>query len=120
MLLIAGLEYSYAEKCLILREQIQLRKKLDGIAKIGTTKLHNYTGLPPTPALLVAPTTPLTKQKQECPWLYILCNTHHHMCTYLLGLKYPEPLPALWNLFCMMCDREKAHGIPPPIGHNYK
>ena len=36
-----GLEYSHAEKCTILREQIQLRKKLDGIGKIGDTVLHN-------------------------------------------------------------------------------
>ena len=28
-----GMEYSYAMKCEILREQVQLRKKLDGIKK---------------------------------------------------------------------------------------
>jgi len=39
--LVAGLEYSYAEKCKIIREQIQLRKKLDGVTKVGDTKLHN-------------------------------------------------------------------------------
>ena len=37
-----GLEHLHAEKCTILREQIQLQKKLDGIGKIGdTTVLHN-------------------------------------------------------------------------------
>ena len=41
---VSGLEYSYAEKCLVLREQIQLRKKLDGVKKIGETKLHNMSG----------------------------------------------------------------------------
>ena len=41
---ISGLEYSYAEKCLVLREQIQLRKKLDGIKKIGDITLHNFSG----------------------------------------------------------------------------
>ena len=38
---VAGLEYSYAEKCKIIREQIQLRKKLDCITKIGDTNMHN-------------------------------------------------------------------------------
>ena len=38
------MEYSYAVKCDILREQIQLRKKLDGIKKIGDVSLHNCSG----------------------------------------------------------------------------
>ena len=72
--IVSGLEYSYAEKCLVLREQIQLRKKLDGIKKIGEKVLHN-----------------------------------------LSGPKFPEPLPGLWNLFKLICTREAAHGIPPPV-----
>ena len=40
---IDGLEYSYAEKCNILREQVQLRKKLDGVGKIGNIVLHNFS-----------------------------------------------------------------------------
>ena len=72
--MISGLEYSYAEKCLVLREQIQLRKKLDGIKKIGDVALHNMS-----------------------------------------GPKYPEPLPGLWNLFKLACERERAHGIPLPV-----
>ena len=36
-----GLEYSYAEKCTILREQIQLRKQMDGLKKVGGVALHN-------------------------------------------------------------------------------
>ena len=39
-----GMEYSYAMKCEILREQVQLRKKLDGIKKIGDVTLHNCSG----------------------------------------------------------------------------
>ena len=42
---VAGLEYSHAEKCTILRDQVQLRKKLDGISRIGETNLHNFAGL---------------------------------------------------------------------------
>ena len=38
-----GLEYSYAQKCTIIRERIQLRKKLDGIVKVGETKVHNLS-----------------------------------------------------------------------------
>ena len=70
-----GLEYSYAQKCTIMREQIQLRKKLDGVVKVGETQLHNFSD---------------TK-------------------------KYPTPLPGLWALFNLMCARESAHGIPPPV-----
>ena len=35
----------------------------------------------------------------------------------MLGInssKYPEPLPMLWDLFKLICVREKAHGIPLP------
>jgi hypothetical protein len=39
-----GLEYSYAEKCKIVREQIQLRKKLDGIKKVGGVPVSNCSG----------------------------------------------------------------------------
>ena len=39
-----GLEHSYAEKCKIIRDQIQIRKRLDGIKKIGNTVLHNCIG----------------------------------------------------------------------------
>ena len=31
------------------------------------------------------------------------------------GPKYPEPLPGLWNLFKLACERERAHGIPLPV-----
>jgi hypothetical protein len=42
--IVGGFEYNYAEKCTIVREQIQLRKKLDGITKIGDVVLHNCSG----------------------------------------------------------------------------
>ena len=36
-----GLEFSYAEKCTTVREQIQLRKQMDGVKKVGEVALHN-------------------------------------------------------------------------------
>jgi hypothetical protein len=69
-----GLELSYAEKCLVLRDQIQIRKKLDGIKKVGDTALHNCT-----------------------------------------GKEHPEPFDKLMEFFTLMCGREAAHGIPPPV-----
>ena len=42
--IVGGFEYSYAEKYTIVREQVQLRKKLDGITKIGDVVLHNCSG----------------------------------------------------------------------------
>ncbi len=50
-----GLEYSYAEKCKIVREQIQLRKKLDGIKQVNGIPLSNCSGAEhpePLPRLL--------------------------------------------------------------------
>ena len=38
-----GMEHSYAEKCLICRKQVQLRKKLDHLTKVGETKLKNHS-----------------------------------------------------------------------------
>jgi hypothetical protein len=38
-----GLELSHAEKCLVLRDQIQIRKKPDGIKKVGDAALYNCT-----------------------------------------------------------------------------
>lgn len=70
-----GLEYSYAEKCLVLREQIQLRKQMDGVKKIGEVHLHN-------------------------------CGDTK---------KHPEPLEKLMEFFALICSREAAHGIPPPV-----
>ncbi len=69
-----GLEYSYAEKCNIVREQIQLRKKLDGIKKVSGVALSN-------------------------------CS----------GPDHPEPLSRLLDLFRLLCAREVAHGIRPPV-----
>ncbi len=42
--IVGGFEYSYAEKCTIVREQVQLRKKLEGITKFGDVVLHNCSG----------------------------------------------------------------------------
>ena len=67
-----GLEYSYAKKCNILRDQIQIRKKLDGIRKVGETAINNCNGT-------------------------------------------PEPLAKLMEFFALVCSREAAHGIPPPV-----
>jgi hypothetical protein len=36
-----GLEHSRAEKCTILREQMKLRKQMDGVKKVGEVALHN-------------------------------------------------------------------------------
>ena len=70
-----GLEYSYAEKVTILREQIQLRKQMDGVKKIGEVHLHN-------------------------------CGDKK---------KHPEPFEKLMEFFALICSREAAHGIPPPV-----
>ena len=69
-----GLEHSYAEKCTILRDQIQIRKKLDGVKKVGDTAIHN-------------------------------CS----------GKNHPEPFGKLMEFFALLCGREAAHGIPPPV-----
>jgi hypothetical protein len=37
---VGGFEYSYAEKCTIVREQVQQRKKLDGITKNGDVAIY--------------------------------------------------------------------------------
>ena len=39
----SGKEYSYAVKCDIVREQIQIRKRLDRVTKIGDVKLTNHS-----------------------------------------------------------------------------
>ncbi len=47
------------------------------------------------------------------------CTSYvHSYKQYLSGPKYPEPFAELWNLFRMMCDREKANGIPPCKGQS--
>jgi hypothetical protein len=46
-----GLECSCTQKRTIMREKTQLRKKLDGVVKVGETQLHNFsdTKKHPTP-----------------------------------------------------------------------
>lgn len=39
----SGKEHSYAVRCDMVREQIQIRKKLDHVTKIGDTKLTNHS-----------------------------------------------------------------------------
>jgi hypothetical protein len=69
-----GLEHSCAKKCTILRDQTQIRKKLDGVKKVGDTVMHN-------------------------------CS----------GKSHPEPFGKLMEFFALLCGREAAHGIPPPV-----
>ena len=51
-----GMQHSYAEKCLICRQQIQLRKKLDRLTSVGDIRLQNHTqaGIEDPLSLLIA------------------------------------------------------------------
>ena len=66
-----GLEYSYAQKCNIIREQIQLRKKLGGVVKVSgrnaTARFVRHKKIPNALAWVVD-SVQSDVRKGICPW----------------------------------------------------